>query len=106
MPIEKTATCKTVLRNIVIIIGFSLSKIISPESVSPGLINRYRRTFFAKDFGVLKKLRKTLHSPLGLKAVRIAMRRCIGLHHLQKRECCMRQARLPPMNQPQLALHL
>ncbi len=49
MPIEKTATCKTVLRNIVIIIGFSLSKIISPESVSPVLVYRYRRTFFAKD---------------------------------------------------------
>ena len=48
MPIEKTVTCKILLRNIVII-GFSLSKINSPESVSPVLIYRYRRTFFAKD---------------------------------------------------------
>jgi hypothetical protein len=50
IPNAKTNTCNIVLRNIVIFIGFSLSKINSPESVSPVSNYRYRRTFFADVF--------------------------------------------------------
>jgi hypothetical protein len=48
MPNAKIATCIVVLRNIVIFIGFSLSKFISPESVSPVAIYPVQTHFFRK----------------------------------------------------------